>query len=356
MDAVELKEYIINNDKLLLVLETLGCYNIKEHKKHYSCSTPKNTKSLSTAIYKDNLKVKVYAEGDKVNGDILTLTMYLKDCRFGKAIKILHKTLGLKYYGVKIKKEEDSKFDLLKVFNKIKSKTIYQREELNIIEEDITKEYIKMPYIEWVREGILPKTQDIFGVGYSSSSNRVVFPHRYWCGDSNEYVGLIGRTLVKEHDRFGIPKYFPLYSYLKSNNLYGLQENYQGIQESGFVTVFEAEKSVMKRHSKLDYTGVALCCHELSEEQARILISLNVPIIIALDKGIDRHFIRSICEKFYGIRPVYYIWDEYDLLDDKESPADKHEKIYKTLFKRKIKYTEDEHNKYLKTKEELENK
>src|SRR5690606_33925601 len=123
-------------------------------------------------------------------------------------------------------------------------------------------------------------------------------------------------------------KYFPLKNFPKSMNLYGLQENYQYIQEAGYVAVFEAEKSVLKRHSRNDKTGVAVCCHDISEEQVKILIGLDVSIIIAFDQGISINHIRATCDLFYGIRSVYYIFDKYDVLKEKDSPADAENKIF----------------------------
>ena len=132
-------------------------------------------------------------------------------------------------------------------------------------------------------------------------------------------------------------------------NLYGLWENKKTIQEKGYVVVFEAEKSVLKRDSLNDSTGVAVSGHEISDEQAKILIGLNCEIIIAFDKDIEIEHVRHCCEKFYGIRKVSYIWDKYDLLGKKDSPADAANKIYKYLFEYRIVYDELEHKKYIKS-------
>ena len=355
MDIIELKQYIIDNDEIKHILEEIGCTHIVKYTKEYRCSTPLKEKSSSTLVRKNSLKIKVYGKDETKTGDIITLVMDIKELSFPKAIEYIHKILGLKYEGFKSTKKEEPKFDLLKLFKKASGEyKNYDDEGLEILQEDITREYIKFPYIEWVREGITPKTQEVFGIGYSFKSNRVVIPHRYWCGKEDDYVGLIGRTLIKNYDMFDIPKYFPLHKYLKSKNIYGLQENYKGIQEAGYVVVYESEKSVLQRHSRNDFTGVGLCCHELSVEQAKILISLNVDIVIALDKDISIEFVRSICEMFYGIRPISYMYDEYSLLGDKESPTDKHNKIYNVIFNRKVKYDENEHNTYLKWKKDKE--
>lgn len=269
---------------------------------------------------------------------------------FSGSIQYIHKILGLRYTGMSYhKKDEDSnKIDILQVFKKaLSSHKDYSDEQLKIYNEDICKEFIQMPFIGWVKEGIMPKTQDLFGIGYSRESNRLCIPHRLWYGNTNDYVGVIGRTMVKNYEMFDIPKYFPLQKFPKSMNIYGLQENYKGIQEANQVNIFESEKSTLKRHSRLDYTCVSLGGHDISHEQSKILIGLNVELIIQMDKDISLQHVRGLCEMFYGIRPVYYVFDEFGLLKSKESTADKPSKIYNVLWNRKVRYDESEHLKYI---------
>ena len=200
----------------------------------------------------------------------------------------------------------------------------------------------------------MPWTSKEFNIGYSVNRRRIVVPHRYWSGSRNDYEGVIGRTVIKEWEMLDIPKYFPSKNFPKTMNLYGLQENYRTIQEAGYVVVYEAEKSVLKRHSRNDGTGVAVCCHDISEEQVKILIGLNVDIVISFDKGISIEHIRSTCDLFYGTRNVYYIHDKYDLLKEKESPADATNRIYTYLFKYKTLYDEKERREHLKWLEKQE--
>ena len=126
-------------------------------------------------------------------------------------------------------------------------------------------------------------------------------------------------------------------------------DNYDSIQKAKQVTVVEAEKSVLKRDSLNDSTLVALSGHTMSEEQAAILIGLNVDIVIALDKDVPIEEVWDICEKFYNKRNVYYIQDKWDLLKEKDSPADAKNKIYNFLMKYKVKYDAEHHRKYLKS-------
>ena len=131
-------------------------------------------------------------------------------------------------------------------------------------------------------------------------------------------------------------------------NIYGLYENYQTIQEKRYVVVFESEKSTLKRYSRKDGTGVSIGSHTLSDEQVKILVGLNVDIIIAFDKDVSQNEVRKECEKFYGIRNFYYIYDKWGILDKKESPADRPNKQYEFMLKYKIKYDETEHKELLK--------
>lgn len=351
MDACDLKKYIIENDKVNYILETLGCYKIKENNKEYRCSSIFSDNSSALVIKKDGLSVISYSPNYEFKGDLYTLVMKVKENSFYESVKYVHEILGLKHLGYSSKKTKD-KVDILKVFKKACKRRSNKDDKLEIYSEDICDEYISIPYIDWIREGITPNTQSEFGIGYSIKHNRVIIPHRYWCGNGSEYVGIMGRTLNENYKILEIPKYFPLKAFPKTKNIYGLYENYKYIQEKGYVNIFESEKSTMKRHSRLDKTGVSLGCHEMSIEQAKILISLNVDIIVQMDNDIDINNVRKICELFYEIRNVYYVIDEWGLLGEKESPTDKPNKVYEFLWNRKIKYDKSEHDKYIKWRNE----
>lgn len=351
MTAHELIQYIIDNDKIEYILENLGCHHIKEYGKEYRAGLPNHSSKDAISIKKETLKTKVFQSDSKIlRGNIFTLCQNIKNLSFPEANRYIHNLFGLEYrFDFKNYNKKQETYDPLAIFKKIKKRNNdFNSYNLEFINDDCLNEYIPYPHIEWIREGIMPWTCKEFNIGYSVSKKRIVIPHRFWNGSRNDYVGVIGRTVIKEWEMFDIPKYFPLKNFHKSMNLYGLQENYQHIQESGYVVVYEAEKSVLKRHSRNDKTGVAVCCHDISEEQIKILIGLNTDIIIAFDKGISIEHIRSTCESFYGMRNIYYIYDKYDLLKEKESPADATNKIYNYLLKYKVLYDEKERREYLK--------
>jgi len=340
MDAISLKQYILENNKVEEILKSLGCHGIKEYTKEFRCGLPNHKSNTTIAINKETLSTKIFkSDSEIIRGDIFSLVMTIKNISFPKANKYLHTLFGLEY---KFKTQEDKpdKKDPLNVFKKVKRKRcVVNLDDVELYDEGIIKEYIPLPHIDWIRtDGILPFTCELFKVGYSADKRRITLPWRIWYGEENDFAGVIGRTTIKEYSMLDIPKYFPLKKFPKSMHLYGLQENYKTIQEAGYVLVYESEKSTLKRHSRKDGTGVSIGSHCLSEEQVKILIGLNVSVIIAYDKDVSLQYIRSECEKFKSIRPIYYIYDKYDLLDEKMSPADASNTIFKYLLKYKIKY------------------
>lgn len=357
MTVAELKNYIFENNKVEYILSEIGCGHIVFHKdkNYYSCSNVNGDNKSAINIRNDKyLSCKDYTRteyfGDKA--DLLTLVQYNKSLEnknfsFFDTVKYLHKLLGLKLTIKKEKdKKEEKKIDPLDVFKRaMPSRYRQDVSEIKAISENELMDFVPYVHIDFFREGIIGKTVKKFGLAYSYKRKRTVIPLRYWA--TGELLGFNMRTSVENYDLFGIPKYFITPSYPKQMNLFGLWENHSDIQRAGYVVVYEAEKSVLKRDSLNDSTGVALSGHELSDEQARILIGLNVEIVIAFDKDISLQHIRHCCEKFYGIRKVSYIYDKYDLLKDKESPADKSNKIFQYLFKYRIVYNDKEHSKYI---------
>lgn len=353
MTIKELKKYMFENNKIEFVLNSIGCHHIKYHpnKEFYSCGNY-NGDNISAINVKNNEYINVTnwtrPNEFESGSDIITLVQYNKKLGFIDAVKYIHDLLGLEYSPIKKQhKKEDEKADPLWIFKRIKrAKRRIDVGEIHVLNEKVLEEYVPILHIDWYRDGIMPWTRDKFGLCYSYKRNRVIVPLRYWL--TGELLGINARTTVENWDMLGIKKYFITPSYQKSINLFGLYENYQSIQNAGYVVVYESERSVLKRDSLNDSTGVALSGKTLSDEQVRILIGLNVDIVIALDKDVPIEEVWSICEKFRNIRNVSYIIDEQDLLGEKDSPADANNKDFNTLFECRQKYGINEHKQYLK--------
>lgn len=358
MTISELKEYIFKNNKIEYVLEKLNCHNIKYHEKHdyFSACFPDgdnpqgvNIRNNEYLNYRSFSRSVEYDDGK----DIVDLIEYITKNNFADSVKYLHNILGLEYKwkrNLQKQKENNEKDDPLYIFKKIKrAKKKVNVEEIHALDEEILNDYVPLLYIGWFREGIMPWTAKKFGLAYSYKRKRVIIPMRYWL--TGELLGINSRTTVENYDELGIKKFYITPSYQKGLNLFGLYENRNEIQKAGYVVVYEAEKSVLKRDSLNDHTGVALSGHSISDEQVRILVGLNVDIIISLDNDVPIEEVRHICAKFKDIRNVYYTHDKWNLLGEKDSVADMSNKIFNFMMKYKVKYDDNEHRKYLKSLE-----
>jgi len=362
---LELKKHIYENNKVEYILEQIGCHHIKYHNRgYYTCANIPNqdgdgdNKTAVNIRNDEGLSCRNYTRNIGVPADIITLVGYNKGINIRESLKYLHKLLGLKYeYNSSVKRKEENKTDPLEIFKKVRRKRNYVNvNDIEVFDNTIIEEYDPTLHIDWVKEGITEFTRKRFNIGYSYKYKRIVVPVRYWAGDEGDYVGIIGRTTVPSFQILDIPKYYPLIPFQKSGNIYGLQENWEEIQEANMVVLAESEKSVLKRHSRLDGTVVALGSHSLSSEQIMILIGLNVEIVIAMDQGIDINHIRSMCENFYKIRRVSYVFDSWGLLKEKEAPMDLLDKYYKFMLKHRVTYDEKEHKEYLKELDNAKNK
>ena len=352
MDTASLKEYIFNNNKVEFVLEKIGCKSIKYHssKNFYSAANYNGDNTGAVNVYNTkHLLIHNWtreSEFDDVS-DIISLTQYNKKCSFVGAVKYLHNILGLELTPYK-KEEKKEKLDPLAVFENAinRHRAIVDVAEMQAIKEEAINDYVPLLYIDWLREGIMPWAAKKFGLAYSYKYHRVVIPIRYWLDGT--LVGFNQRTTVENYEELGVRKYFLTPSYKKSLNLYGLWENRKEIERKKTVVICESEKSVLKRYSRNDGTCVALQGKKLSDEQRRIIIGLSVnEVIIALDNDVPIEEVRYMCEQFYHIRNVSYVKDRWNLLDDKDAPADAENKVYNFLIKHRVKYDESEHQKYL---------
>ena len=355
MTSLELKQYIYDNKKIEYILEELGCKQIVFHpeKQFYSACQPDGNNSMGVVIKNcNNLNYYSYSRNIHIEEgkDIFNLIQNIKKMKFSETIKYTHNLLGLEYKYSPKKKEIKQKFDLLAIFKKAasKKKRICNVADIKYIKEDVLDDFYPGIHIDLYREGIIKKTIDKFNLGYSYKWKRTIFPHYYWL--TGQLMGYNARTSVTNYDFFDIKKYFITPGMQKEYNLYGLYQNIEEIEKQHVIVIGESEKSVLKRDSRGDSTWVALSGKNISEEQVRIILGLDIKeIVIALDKDVPNEEVWSICERFYPIRKVSYICDKWDLLDKKDSPADSSNKIYDFLFKHRIEYDENKHQEYLKT-------
>ena len=339
MNAESLKKYIYDNEKIEFILQALDCHNIQYHSNnnYYSAAFPDgdNPKGI---IVNNTEYLNFHSFSREISNehkDLITLVEYIKKIPFIDSIKYLHNLLGLEF-----------NVNPLWVFERLINNTqYYDCNEIQYLNESLLDDYIPMLYIGWFREGIMSWSAKKFNIAYSYKNKRIIIPHRSW--NNGRLVGVNARTTVVNADELGIKKYWLTPSYKKSLNVYGLWENKLSIEKHKRVIIFESEKSVLKRDSLCDSNCVAISGKNISSEQVAIILSLKVDeIIIALDKDVSVEEIRYMCAKFYRHRKVSYIYDKWNILNKKDSPADTTNKNYQFLFDNRIIFDNNEYQQY----------
>ena len=340
MLAHEIKEYIVENNLLIPLLEKMEFHNIKEREsndgKWISCSWKDGDNPNGVNINCETLFVRTFTHTN-IKSDIIQLVSYVYNLDFIGSLKRLHELLDIPY--TKTLRKEKDKIDILAPLRKYKNKNA-DNQEVKTYSMDSLKSYKQTNWVEWVKQGISNNIAKEFLICYDPLQERMLIPYRALDPKDDAIIGITGRSLLSAEvcKEFNIPKYLCVLPFKKTQTLYGYAENYSYIIEKGEVVVGESEKMVLQRASMFDRTCLAIGGHDLSKKQIRLLIGLNVNIVLALDKDVTEQEVRKQCMKFKGIRNVSYIIDKENLLDEKDAPVDKGDKIYKQLYKQKIKF------------------
>lgn len=344
MNSKEIKEYVIDNDKIEYVLSELGCHNIRLHGgKYFSCGFPDGDNTKAITIYTDTLRVNAYTR-DIVDGygnsDIISLVCFVKQIYFTKALKWVCEILGLDYY----KEEIDDLPESLKITKLLiemadEITSSEENEHLKPIAENVLKTYY--PYLSkaFKDDNIGYGTQVEFEIMYDLSSDRIVIPIRDELGT---LVGIKGRSLKNNPD---VDKYIYLEPCAKTKVLYGLNKTLPYIKEAGFVIVVESEKAVMQLWEAGIKNVVAIGGHDISKTQVEKITMLGIlEVVLCYDQDVgrlengtlDKKVYKKEAQKFIEQLKVSVMVDlDGTILKEKESPADNIGKFNLLLERRK---------------------
>lgn len=349
MNALDLKKYIYENNKIPDVLHALNCHHVVNHNEvYYSCGMPDGDNTKSTIIRNDEfLRVDAYTRNikDKYGcSDILSLVGFInKEENFSKTLKWVCDTIGLDYYSDTVDDVPES-IKWTKWIMKIASGEIEdEKEHLKPISEKVLTYY--KPYLSKVfyQDGIPYEIQQEFEIGYDLATHRITMPIRDELGT---LVGVKGRAILESQG----DKYIYLEPCAKSHILYGLYNNYDDIKRKDQIIVVESEKSVMKLMGYGYFNAVAIGGHQLSKSQVGKLIRLSVnEIIICYDEEVCRQDDGKISKeeymeeinKFIPQQNVSVMVDiDGTILDKKESPADDRDKFIQ-MYENRMKIKRD---------------
>ncbi|MBM7836480.1 hypothetical protein [Clostridium sardiniense] len=327
MNALEIKDYLLNNEnKLIELLEHIGLASLHKRGNELRCAIEEGANPTSIRIkLNENLSYSNYADG--LGGDIYSLVGWKIGNTKNDFVKNFKYVCNFLNINGTFKKNEKPKI-FGGIFTEIqKHKYNPLSNEIVTYPMELLNSYEESPNQLFLKDGISLETQVKFKIGYDWYTHRITIPE-FNC--EGELIGVTGRWNGYDYEDYGVPKYFPIIEFEKSKVLFGYSQNYEHLLNN-HIWLFESQKSVMRMDSLGIYNCLALGGRFISPIQLRYIQSLNPKsIILALDEGIEEEeFIKTcnelISQNIFNKYKVGYLFDRdntYLKKGSKDSPAD----------------------------------
>jgi DNA primase len=268
----DIKNHLLHNKKdLVLLLKEYGYGKFNVNEDEIRCSKPDSSNG-STCRIRLNNSLMCTDFSSSFNGDIFELIIFHTDTTYADII-------GKCYEMFNIENIDDDDFDGLDLDLGLDTKPkevlipIYDKSELD--------NYEHVWNMKFVEDNIMPRTQEIFGIGYDYRSRRITIP---WFTVEGELLGVMGRAYYTGYGNF---KYVPLLRFKKHHSLYGIYENKKYI-ENNRVYIGESEKFVLQLHTMNVRNALALGGNSIDSYRLSLLEKLNVrEIVFCFDEGLD---------------------------------------------------------------------
>lgn len=317
----DIKNHLLHNKKdLVLLLKEYGYGKFNVNEDEIRCSKPDSSNG-STCRIRLNNSLMCTDFSSSFNGDIFELIIFHTDTTYSDIVSKCYEMFN-------IESVDDEDFDGLDLDLDTKPKEvlipIYDKSELD--------NYEHVWNLRFVKDNIMPKTQEVFGIGYDYRSKRISIP---WRTLEGELLGVMGRA---DYTNYGDFKYFPLLRFKKHHSLYGIYENQKYI-ENNRVYIGESEKFVLQLHTMNVRNAVSLGGNSIDNYRLSLLEKLNVrEIIFAFDEGLDidtQKRALKTAKKYFGdkikIGVMYDGHNKYLPKGSKCSPTDLGKQIWSDM-------------------------
>jgi DNA primase len=330
LDIKQLKEYIYENNHIEIILQKLGMHHIKWHdnRRYITCGFPDGNNQKGCTIFNSEyFNIDPYTRDIENKAgyapDILSLVVFIRQESFFECLKWICEIIGISYYH-DFEEEIPESLRITKLIYEMQQGE-YQEEErpLKPIPEKILSYY--KPYLNdmFLNDGISYETQREFETGYDEITNRITIPIR---SEIHDLIGVKGR-LFKEHIDEWEQKYIYLEPCARSKILYGLHKTYPYIKQEGKIFITESEKGCLQLWSMGYYNSVGIGGKKISSQQIEKLTRLGVDLIFCFDKDVTKKEIENIADRFVDGVNIFYLFDDKDILEEKESPSDNQKKF-----------------------------
>ncbi len=324
-DGVEVSEIIESVD----ILEYISQFCDPQEKEdgEYWCLSPlKDENTPSFSINQEMQRFYDFSSGK--GGNVLDFIRAYNNCDFLEGLRILKDYAGISESGTSTAPQRLLATSIAKRFQSKPQKK--KASKTSILPKDYMDRYewnVKKLAV-WEREGITMESMERFQVRYDPFSDRLVYPIK---DASGNIFSVCGRTLDPHFKEKNLRKYTYFQPIGILDTIYGLSDNSEEIRKCGEIILFEGAKSVMMADGwGIKNTGAILTSH-LNPYQFKILIQLGVKVIFALDAEIDIREDTNIM-KLRQYTQVYWLRNRDNALDPKDSPTDKGEDVFRSLY------------------------
>lgn len=324
LDARELKNHIYENRYVEQILESIECHHINYHSYgEYWTAANKDGDNKQAIVLKNNefLYCKNYTRqmiNSSRSTDIIDLVCYTMQLSFPEALKYISSEIGLSYYH-NFDEDIPESFKILKLLENMDSSSSEINDRpLKPVSEDILSYYKNYVNDLFYNDNIDYQTQREFEIGYDEATNRITIPIRSEIGD---LVGVKGR-LFKENLEINDLKYMYIEPCARAKIIYGLNKTIEYVKQAGRIYIGESEKFLLQLWSYGYRNSGATGGKELSQYQIEMLVRLGVDIILCFDKDVSKEELEDLADRFPNGVPLFYMFDEDNVLKEKDSPSD----------------------------------
>ena len=290
------------------------------------CFHPEKTASL--AVKSDFF----HCFGCGRSGNIYKWIQWTEGLTFDQAVKKVASITGSNP-STYVESENIALYKLLNRLSKPRKPDIVDRKYLDI-NKDYEKVFSDEIPEEWVAEGISPEEMKKYEIRIDPLSNRIVYPVR----DAEfRFISIKGRTRFQNFKDLKIMKYMHYNRIGIVDYFTGMMQAEQYVKETREIIIVEGIKSVMKIDQWGFHNAVSAETSTLNEYQIELLIRMKIKdVVIAFDKDVPLKKIQECVKLLKKFVNVYVVYDKWNLLNDKDSPPDKGENVWRTLYERRI--------------------
>jgi len=268
-DIQAIKE--LANEKIYDILEILGIqYKYKNFYLNGLCPVHKGNRKDAWCWHLNRGIWKCYSKGcdSEFGADIFGLIQGMKEIGFVQAKNWLKQHIDCNLSRVEIKRLKDNR-----VNKDFVNKTKKEKRKVKVYDPSCLSRLTQHPYLE--QRGFCPQTIKKYGAGFcngnKSLSNRIIFPIQDVAG---QIIGFTGRTLNKDWEKLGIPKWKHSTNYDVSNNLFNIFHARQSINELGEAVLVEGPLDILRLEEAGVHNCVALLGKSLHNGQMNLLMKI----------------------------------------------------------------------------------